>query len=270
MKGGIGAALLLSVLGMGSVAAQAGTVDKEVAPWVWSSKSFFEDRGRIFHVKNSTFVVSLVFQKRPASQASFEDDEVSSVSTPPVTQAAAAVYAVTDGVAYRAVPWTSAANELVYGKGSRDLEGVVLGVSPGDGAVFVGDYLNTKISELMELWRTAAGRYCAKYEHGNFCFMPQALADNGVTYGFVVVTDLAAVSVFNMPQDYVELAKSDKLGGEVISYLPKSYSLPLKLTFTWLPDMSGVVIRKMSKKDETEAKKGKKVFLKTKKPVKWI
>lgn len=88
--------------------------------------------------------------------------------------------------------------------------------------------------DLLSAWAANAAKHCGLHLTGKYCLVPQYYWDGAANhYGFVSSANTPLYYTTGLPQDFVELYKTEN--GET-SFKPIAFSLPLRSAFVLSPD----------------------------------
>ena len=87
--------------------------------------------------------------------------------------------------------------------------------------------------DLLSAWAANAEKHCSVHLAAKYCFIPQYHWDGARHYGFVVSANTPLYYTTGLPQDFVELYKTEN--GDT-SFKPIAFSLSLRSAFVLSPD----------------------------------
>ena len=94
------------------------------------------------------------------------------------------------------------------------------------------EVVTLRYEDLLSAWAANAVKHCSMHLAAKYCFVPQYYWDGANRYGFVVSANTPLYYTTGLPQDFVELYKTEN--GDT-SFKPIAFSLSLRSAFVLSP-----------------------------------
>lgn len=149
---------------------------------------------------------------------------------------------------YKSVPAVSVHDVTAAIMGTRILSGESNNFTFKDLSLYVGfagktitlknnnvpsESVTLQYEDLLSAWADNAVKHCSMHLAAKYCLVPQRYWDGAHRYGFVVSANTPLYYTTGLPQDFVELYKTEN--GDA-SFKPIAFSLPLRSAFVLSPD----------------------------------